>query len=147
MSYYCVYGTDGNVVERGGYNGRLPRLTLIDGDVVNIHRGVGTGIAWDRYYSLSRDVFSKTFTYVCAFSEECVAYIHIPDEGNPFGTRSLVIRNAFDRSEYYKEVQLDFSRSHTPVLDAGFINDKMQLKITYQTGDDFREVTEVIDLN
>ncbi len=145
--YYYIYDNNKEVVEENGFARKPPSLSLLDDSVVNIRMGMGTGIAWDRYYSLERDAFSKTFYYVRAYSDELIAYVHVFDTHNTFETSRLVIRNAFDKSQYYKEVKLDFSRADAPVKEARFINDNTQLEITYVAGEGFREITEIIDLN
>ena len=60
----------------------------------------------------------------------------------------LVVSDLFDKSNYYKEYERDFSPGvpYCDLSSAKFI-DSNKLQITYFKGSDYKEVTETIELN
>lgn len=140
--YYYVYNMDKVVVDDNKY----PTVKQVNDDVLDIYMGMGTGLTWHQYYSIQKDSFSRTYWYVIAFEDEMVAYIYVPDD-HPFEGRQIVIRNVFDKSKYYKEFNLDLSKVDTPITKAIFINNGSQLQVTYLTGENQEEVTQLFNLN
>ena len=63
-----------------------------------------------------------------------------------FENRRLVVQNVFDKTEYYKEFLIDFSKFDMPIIDAHFINNDSQLQIKYYSGEEETERTEILEL-
>lgn len=142
---YYIYDSEKKVVEEQTVTDNPLKIELLNDNVVDVSIGKGTGLAEHHYYSVDRDAFSKTYLYVIAYSNEKIAYIDVPDN-NDFENRCLVVRNVFDRSLYYQEYKMDFSKVDTPVIRASFINNDSQLQITYLSGEQQTELTKTIDL-
>lgn len=148
-SYYYIYDDEGRVVDEGSTTRMTPVVSFENDEVICVHQSVGSGIWWSKYYSLKRDVVSQKYDYVFAFNGELVVYIDIPSGGSAFETRRLVIRNAFDKAEFYMAVDLELAEVHSPIIRAEFINNNTQLEVTYYFGEDIadmQEITEIIDL-
>lgn len=142
---YYIYDSDKRVVEEQEIVNNTLDIELLDDKVVDISVGKGTGLTEHHYYSVDRDVFSNTYLYVLAYNNEKIAYINVPDD-NSFENRHLVVRNVFDKSSYYQEYKIDFSKVDTPVINASFINNGSQLQITYLSDEQQEEFTKVVDL-
>ena len=120
-------------------------IKMINDDIIDISIGMGSGITTHKYYSVRHNLFSETFSYVFATSNELIAYIEIPKE-QPLNGRKVVVRNAFDKEEFFKEFQLDFSDVDTPVIQASFSDDDSVLQITYLSGSEQVEISKSISI-
>ena len=61
----------------------------------------------------------------------------------------LIVRNLFDKSKLYRKYERDFSPvavAYNDLVNAEFI-DANKLQVTYLSGKDFIEVTEILDLD
>lgn len=142
---YFLYDYKKKIVEKQTVKDNPLNIELLNDNVVDVSIGKGTGLSEHYYYSVDRDSFSKNYLYVIAYSNEKIAYIDVPNE-NAFENRHLVVRNVFDKSLYYQEYNMDFSKVDTPVISAAFINNDTQLQITYLSGEQQTEFTKMIDL-
>lgn len=142
---YRIYNRDGEMVREEMTESRLPEITMLSEDIVDIRVGYGTGLASHLYYDVNADSFSDVFEYVIASAGRRIAYIDIPAE-LPLENRKIVIRDIFDETAYYQEAFLDFSKVDTPVVTAAFSEDGSQLLITYLKGDEQAEISEIINL-
>lgn len=138
---YYIYDANKNIVEEQKGLTNLLDLKLLNGNVVDIPLNWGTGLCEHRYYSAERDAFSKKYFFVSAYNNEKVAYL----DGS-LQDRILVVQNVFDKTEYYKEFDLDFSTFITPVVEASFINNDSQLQVTYYSGEEETQRTDILDL-
>ncbi len=143
-SHYEIFAPDGAVVWSETTDRPLS-ITMVTPDIADIRIGMGTGLALHRYYSIQRNQISETFSYVLASDREAVAYIHVPKE-NSFADRKVIVRNMFDKNTCYQEFSLDFSHVDTPVISAAFSEDGSSLMVTYLSGDEQEERTEILDL-
>lgn len=154
--YYCIYEGDSNSINYEIYNsdgeivlaGTTDKPLIIDmlnNHIVDIGIGLGTGISIHKYYDVSKNLFSEDYLYVLANSNELIAYIDVPDKQS-FEKRRLVVRNLFDKSSFYKEFQLEFSNVDTPIIYAEFSEDSKLLSITYLSGEEQVQISEVLTL-
>lgn len=61
----------------------------------------------------------------------------------------IIVRDIFDKTEYYYEIDSfknSLSQSSEPFRKVQFVNDGERIEITYLTGNDYHEVTEVFNL-
>ena len=128
-TWYSINDSSGKNVLTEQVNGPIS-ITMLNDDIVAISVGKGTGISEKKYYSISRNLLSQTYTYVIANYEELVAYIDISKEC-PMENRKIVIQNIFDKQSTNKEFTLDFSAIDTPVVHAQFIESGTVLQIEY----------------
>ena len=117
---------------------------LFEDTVLSIRRGAGTGLFLVEYYDIGRNVFSEVFQTVFLTEYGKIVYIgRIEDEFR------LVVRDIFDKSEFYKEFELDFAPLATPfeLFRHGEFLDENTLKISYMSEsrtDTWYEEKEVI---
>ncbi len=142
---YRIYNREGEMVRKEMTESRLPEITMLSEDIVDIRMGYGTGLASHLYYDVNSDRFSDVMEYVIASAGRRIAYMDIPTEF-PLENRKIVIRDIFDETAYYQEVFLNFAKVDTPVVTAAFSEDGSQLLITYLKGDKQSETSEIIDL-
>ena len=128
-TWYSINDSSGKNVLTEQVNGPIS-ITMLNDDVVAISVGKGTGISEKKYYSISRNLLSQTYTYVIANYEELVAYIDISKQC-PMENRKIVIQNIFDKQSMNKEFGLDFSTIDAPVVHAQFIESGTVLQIEY----------------
>ena len=138
---YYIYDANKNIVEEEKGLTNLLDVTLLNDNVVDVHINLGSGLSEHSYYSVERDAFSKKYLYVSAYNNEKVAYLN-----GSFQDRRLIVQNVFDKTEYYKEFDLDFSTFFFPVVEASFINNDSQLQVTYYSGEEEIQRTEILDL-
>lgn len=119
---------------------RLPTISMISTDIVDVSVGCGTGIIRHTYYSVSQNRLSEPFEYVVAISNHIVAYIDVSQK-SPLEGRKLIIRDIFDRAVYCEEFTFDFSYVDTPVVVAAFDDKGTKLQLTYLAGDEQIETT------
>lgn len=142
--YYDIYNSDGQVV-LSETTDRPLRIEMLNDDIVDIRIGMGTGITIHKYYDVAENIFSQDFTYVLSNSNELIAFIDVPNE-KPFENRKVVVQNVFDKSLFYKEFQLDFSKIDTPVVKATFSNGATSLELTYLSGEEQVQISETLVL-
>lgn len=61
----------------------------------------------------------------------------------------IIVRDIFDETICYKEIAsfgYQLSESAEPFTDVKFINNGESLEVTYLTGDDYNEVTEIFEI-
>lgn len=141
----CLYDNVGTLVLEKYTGIHCPQVHNIGNDIIDISVGVGTGIIYHGYYSISRNLISEAYDYVIASSDKFVAYIALGEGDVLLKNRMVVIRDIFDKELYYKEVWLNFDNIHIPVISASFNDDNSALEITYLS-DDKIKTTEIIYL-
>ena len=155
--YYCIYRENTTSMRYEIYNSngavvlsditdKPLKIEMLDMNIVDISVGMGTGLAKHKYYSVDKNLFSEEFLYVLSNSNELVAYIDVPKE-QPFENRKLVVQNIFDKDVFYREYQINFSRVDTPVIEAVFSEDGSSLHLTYLSGEDLTQISQIIKFN
>jgi len=141
--YYCfIYDENHDVVTTEGRWPVEPGLTIEDSRLVKLTYSAGPsrGLQWGYYYDTKADVLSRTYYYILDEKDGKVAY---------GGLDKLVVRDIFDKAKYYKEFttfKLPLSKMVDPITSAEFTGNGNSIKVTYLSGDDYREVSEVFDL-
>ncbi len=119
------------------------RISTIDRSVLEIRIGMGTGTSVSKYYDIENDRFSEEFLCVVATSGNLLAYVAAPQE-DAATKGTLVVRDIFNKNEFYKPFSLDFSpREVMPISKAEFTEREMALELVYfnQTSDVDESVT------
>lgn len=142
--YYEIYNSNGDIALSETTDKPLT-IDMINNDVVDIGIGMGTGLTTHKYYSIKQNLFSQEFLYVLSNSNELIAYIDVPKHKS-FENRKVIVQNIFDKELYHKEFQLDFSDVDTPVIQGSFSEDEKSLQITYFSGKDEIEISEILEL-
>lgn len=137
---YFIFGSYSHLdFDRGIVYG-FPQVTESDG-IIKLCVKVDTGVSNCRYFDIESKLSSIWFVSPVAENGTLVAY---PDQ--PWEATKLIVQNIFDKSKYYCEFEREFTYIYTPIESAEFINDDKQLHITYETGQEKQEVTEILDL-
>ena len=139
--YYCyIYDENQEAVRVEGPFPRQPRVIMVNSHLVKFTMAAGTNVHWGFFYDTKMDVFSKKFESIFDQSNGKVAY----GKGE-----KVIIRDIFDKSKFYMEIssfKYDFSPSVIPITHVEFINDGDSVKVTYLTGPDYEQVSEVFAL-
>jgi len=143
MFYYYIFDENHNVVKSGGPLNREPHISMVNNHLIRftLQTGTGIGTQWGYYYDAKADVFSRIFQSIYDQCDSKVAY------GK---AKKVIVRDIFDKTEYYKEIssfQKPFSDVVEPITDVKFVNDGTGIEVSYLTGVDYKEVTEIIKLN
>ena len=106
-------------------------ISMIDQWVIEIRIGMGTGTSVSKYYDVENDRFSEEFLCVVATSGNLLAYVD-STQGNDATKGTLVVRDMFDRNEFFKTFSLDFSpREVMPIWKAEFTERELALELVY----------------
>lgn len=142
MYSYSLYDKYKNVVKTVENIGRYPRIEMVDDMIVCVYIQAGTGITTRStyYYDVENNRFSES--YISVF-DYCDGLLVRADHDK------VIVRSAFDNS-FYQEFT-DFSTPFSPVafpfVDISFIEDGQSIGVTYHSGDDYTEVTEIFEVN
>lgn len=142
MFSYSLYDKDKNVVKTVENIGRYPRIEMVDDMIVRVYIQAGTGITTRStyYYDVENNRFSES--YISVFDYCNGLLVHADHD-------KVIVRSAFDNS-FYQEFT-DFSAPFSPVafpfVDINFVEDGQSISVTYHSGDDYTEVTEIFDIN
>ena len=137
-----IYNSEGEIILSEKMKRPLT-VSEIDDDIIEIRIGYGTGIIGRRYFNTKNDQLSEEYFYVIATRGTQIAYL----EGNSLSDRKLIVKDIFAESDSYQSFSLDFSPTHTPVIDGEFSEDASSLCITYQKGESYSTAETVIVLS
>ena len=141
---YIIYNSYGEIVRDETVWRTQPHITYIFNDtLLSIYRGVGTGTYLVQYYDINKDIFSEIFMSVLLEGYGRIAYIIVTN-----GKYELVIRDVFDETLFCQRFELDFSSIGNPVDGVRCIAfcSEDTIRITYLSGAEYDEKTEIINL-
>ena len=142
MFSYTLYDKDKEVVKTVESLNRQPNIDMVDDMIVRVYIQAGTGITTRStyYYDVENNRFSESHNAVFDY---CNGLLVRADHDK------VIVQSAFDNS-FYQEIT-DFSASFSPVafpfVDINFIEDGQSIEVTYHSGDDYTEVTEIFEVN
>lgn len=142
LFYARFYDDYGTLIKEEGPLAKMPTVTVVGANLIKFTVQAGTGVAtqWGYYYDTENLVFSDVFEGIFDESENKVACV---------GLNKVIVSNIFDSSKYYKEFSefsYPFSQVATPITNIEFSQDCKSIKVSYLTGEDYEEVTEVFYL-
>lgn len=142
MYYYCLFDENHNVVKSDGPLNRKPEIIMVDDHLVRFTTQSGTGIGtqWGYYYDAEKDVFSRVLNSILDQNDGKVAYR---------SNGGVIVRDIFDKTKFYQEFSLfkePFAETVDPIVKGNFSQDGRSIEITYLSGDEYREVTEIVEL-
>lgn len=143
LYYYEIYDENGDVVKKSDKYPKPPKLSMPNKHLIKCTYQTGTGIStqWGFYYDVKKDVFSKTFIGGLYDDYEDKIIYREKDK--------LIVRNIFDKTDYYDEIssfKYPFAKTVEPFINAKFLDKGSKVEVTYLTGENYAEVTEIIDL-
>ena len=141
MYYYYIFDENHDVVKSDGPLNRQPKISIVDDHLMRftLQAGTGLGTQWGYFYDIEKNLFSNVFHSIHDQREGKVVY----------GIEKVMVSDIFDKAKYYREISSfkePFSEVVEPIIMAEFIDDGRGVKVTYFTGADYLEVTEVVDL-
>lgn len=139
---YCLFDLDHNIVKIEGSLSKAPHISVNDENIVTVTYQAGTGIGtqWGYFYDAESNAFSQVFHSI--FDQYGRSFVYADKE-------KLVVRNMFDIEVFYREfTEFDHSFSDVaePFTEVSFTDNGQQLKVSYYTGDDYSEATQIFDL-
>ena len=131
----------GNIIFNEQY-GAEPIVQIVDDDTLLIICGKGS---WHSYTFVNVDtgLVSEGFEDISAWNSEMVVYAVWQD-----GTYKVVVQDIYNKSDYYMEIERDFSPMAVPhfiIKEATFLDDST-LEMKYYCGENFEIKGEIIDL-
>ena len=140
--YYFIYDKNQNVVKSDGPLNRSPHLSMIDEHTVKFTLQAGTGLStqWGFYYDVEQDMFSDTFYSIFDQLDGRMAYRE---------KDRIIVRDIFDKEKYYYEIDLfsnPLSKAAEPFVSVEFINGEDSIEVTYLSGDGYKKVTQIFEL-
>lgn len=141
---YKVFDIGGDLIEE--YQNITGSLIIeeIHDELLHVRIGAGTYSYTDYFFDCKKGVVSEFFSNVLAISDRKIVYMKEFDDGRPI----LVVRDAFDKDIFYKEIMRDFSpvvSLATVIVSAEFIDDD-SLQIEYFTGIEYDTLIEIIEV-
>ncbi len=140
--YYWIYDENHNIVKSGEPLNKKPHISMVNEHLLRfiLQSGTGIGTQWGYYYNTEKDVLSRIFISILNQSDDKVIYCE---------AGKIVIRDIFDKTKYYQEIsdfKEEFSEVAVPFITTKFVNGEKSIEVTYLSGLDFEEVTEIIKL-
>lgn len=138
---YEIYNESGKIVKKEDVEKNCPKLKYLSEALLSIELNAGTNLCLTQYYDTKTDKFSEIFQTPFAIHDNKVVYMK--------DSETLIVRDAFDKLKYNKEFRLDFSSSAVPatlITKVKFIDDN-ELEVTYLSGEDYNEITEILLLD
>lgn len=141
--YYVVKDKNGEVIDRGCHNWRGSFDLSYHNGLLVLDYGYGGNSFDKRYYDISGTRVSSFFPSPVAESDRLVAYFEWEDS-----KIKLVVRDIFDSTVFYKEINRDFSDAVFKQNYVGeFVENNTKLSLTYPVKNSIEAVTEIIPLN
>jgi hypothetical protein len=142
---YEITDNSGRIVKTETVLRVSPDIFYLDDEtILCIKTGAGAGLFFTQYYDTNLSMFSKIYTSPILAQHGMVVYMQSSEQ-----TLQLVVRDIFDKTEYYKEFELDFSPTANPadsLLRAEFLDDHT-LEVSYLSGKDCHTQTATLNLN
>ena len=140
--YYYIFDKNHDIVKFDGFLNKEPYLSIVNAHLVKVtlQAGTGLGTQWGYYYDINADVFSRVFQSIYDQQKGKVAYGDI---------KKVIVRDIFDKTKYYQEISSfrePLAEVAEPIKNVEFINNGESVKISYLTGDNYRETTEIFNL-
>lgn len=138
---YLIFDNDGDVIYEGSHY-KTPNLSYLSNNIVQSHTG-GGNISQYQFFDIEKGLVSQIYENPGLIDDGKIVYMVF--ENNKI---KLIVRDLFDKSKLYKEYERDFSpvaAAYNDLIKAEFI-DSNKLQVTYLSGENFIEVTEILDL-
>ena len=140
---YALFDKTGNVLKSENNLTRQPEIIYIENDVIRITMQAGTGIGTQCgfYYDQKNNTISAT--YQCILDEKNGIVAHATMD-------KIIVESIFKSDDlYYKEIaafQKPFSEVAFPFIDAEFSENGHKISVSYYSGSNYEETTEVFVL-
>ena len=139
---YVVYDTAGNIALSIEPLTIMPQITVVENRLVRIATQAGTGVATNavQYYDLERNMISQVYHSVFSECGNLVAWAT---------HEKVIVRDIFDDNGFYQELTAfsePFSQVAFPFVSVAFTEDGFHVSVTYLSGPDYTEVSEVFRL-
>ncbi len=141
--FYRIKDYDGQILVREENLTQMPMVDYVSTHVMGVSfQEAGPSTRTATYYELTEGRVSEPFSYVLTAKYDLVVYAEQRD-----GQHLIVVRDIFDKDDYYKEYILEnVSENVADFVTGGEFQAKGKLKITYLTGADKTETELAITL-
>ena len=139
---YTIYDEKMNAVRAEDNLTKRPEISMVSDCVISVTEQAGTGIAtsFTYYYDVENNRFSNTYQGVFDQRDDLVIYATYD---------KVIIRDIFIDDGYYQEISTfcaPFSPAAFPFINAEFVDDTSSVRITYFSGTEYEEVSELFEL-
>jgi hypothetical protein len=140
---YTINDINGNVVTMNSTSAEVD-IQYVNSEILSIHTHHGMPADLYIFYNIKKDCISKEYWNPLAINSNLIAYLEYSNSEH--SETVLVIRDIFDKTEFYQEIFKDFAyQLPDSVINAKFINND-ELEITYIKKMDLLKTTEIIKL-
>lgn len=140
--HYYIYNNQGSVIFEETLL-KKPDFLYVDTDILREHHG-GGNVSQYQFFNVSKNLISPIYENPSIVKNGKIVYMTYKDD-----KIKLVVSDLFDKSKFYRQYERDFSPVAAPdgdLTSAEYI-DSNKLQITYLSGSNYKEVTEIIDIN
>lgn len=141
--HYQVFDTQHKTIDSGSTGDTEPVFYVNDG-FLRLSLNHGSDATEYKYYDVSKGLVSETYDTLLSdrFTKDGILVACLIHEDDAV---AVAIQDAFDQKVFYKTFQGEFPIKFSPSTQAAFISDD-QIKITYLTGEDNDEKTELFTI-
>ena len=139
--HYWIFDNSGNIIHEDIYY-KNPNISYLSSDIIQKHTG-GGNVSQYQFFNIEKGLISPIYDNPGLIDNGKIVYMAFEND-----QIKLIVRDLFDESIFYKEYECNFSpvaAASSGLITANFINSS-ELQVTYLSGEDFMEVTEVFDL-
>ena len=139
--YWILDNTNNTIYKSSSY--KMPNLSYYSNNIIQLHLGSGN-VSQYQFFDTKNSITSPIYENPTLIDNEKIMYMTF--ENNKI---KLIVRDLFDELKLYRKYERDFSpvaTAHNDLINAKFI-DVNKLQITYLSGKDFIEVTEILNLD
>lgn len=133
--WFNIFDNNRNIVLNGGTEWKEPEITEVD-NIVSVTLNFGTLANISRYYDTQNNILSDEYNNVLAQNGSLICF---------FDKSSIIITNAFDNDEFYKEIKKNFSDTAFPIEQIDFSSSEF-VTISYYSKPKNELITEKIYL-
>lgn len=139
MYSYYIFDKNHHIV-KSDTSSSMPHIMVLDDSLIRVTIQSGTGIEtqWGYYYNLKNDTFSEIFHCIYDQTNDKVAF---------GGLNKVIIQDIYDKGKYYQEISSftkPFSEVAAPIISAKFIDNGTNIKVSYLSGSNYEEVSEIV---
>lgn len=140
--HYKILDNNGKTIEEEDIS-TYPKIQAVSDSIIEVQTGSGN-VVYRQYFNINDRKKSELFQNPIIMDYGKIVYASTRD-----GKLILIVQDLFNRSEFYKEFELDFSPVAIPedaIVNVQFIEDGTKLRVKYLSGDDYYQKIEDLNL-
>lgn len=141
---YQVFDNQHNVID-SGFTGDIEPIFYGNDNNLRLSVNYGSGATEYKYYDVSKGVVSELYKSILSdrYTKDGILVAYLAYEDN---TVVVAVQDAFDKKVFYKTYEGEYPIKFSPSTQAEFISDD-QIRITYLSGENDDEKTELLTIN